>query len=73
MDFVQNLDIDENSVEKEKGIILSEYNMYQQNPETRLMKLVWNTLYQTHPIRIDVLGNPEDITSMKVADSGSVL
>ena len=68
MDFVQNLDIDVESVEKEKGIILSEYNMYQQNPETRLMKLVWNALYQTHPIRIDVLGNPEDIASMKVTD-----
>ena len=68
MDFVQNLDIDAESVEKEKGIILSEYNMYQQSPESRLMKLVWNALYKKHPIRIDILGTPEDIRSMKVQD-----
>lgn len=68
MDFVQNLDIDAESVEKEKGIILSEYNMYQQSPESRLMKLVWNALYKKHPIRIDVLGTPADIRSMKVQD-----
>ncbi|WP_297238867.1 pitrilysin family protein [uncultured Faecalicoccus sp.] len=67
-DFVQNLDIDEQTVEKEKGIILSEYDMYRQSPESRLMKMVWDALYHTHPIHIDVLGSREDIQNMTVEE-----
>lgn len=66
MDFVQELDIDEVSVKKEKGIIQSEYEMCQQNPEIRLMQLVWKALYVHHPITVDVLGTPEDIQQMQV-------
>lgn len=68
MEFVQNLDIDAQSVEKEKGIILSEYEMYQQNPDARLMQMVWQALYVHHPIQIDVLGTPHDIEQMQVSD-----
>lgn len=49
LDFVENLDIDQQSVEKEKGIILSEYNMYEQNPEQRLLMNTWRALYHKHP------------------------
>lgn len=66
LDFVQTLDIDANSVQKEKGIILSEYDMYQQSPEQRLMKETYCSMYQNHPIRIDILGNREDIEQMDV-------
>ena len=41
LDFVENLDIDQQSVEKEKESILSEYNMYEQNPEQRLLMNTW--------------------------------
>lgn len=68
LDFVENLNITQESVDKEKGIILSEYNMYQQNPETHLMKNTWNALYENHPLHIDILGNVEDIENMKVED-----
>lgn len=68
MDFVENLNITQESVDKEKGIILSEYNMYQQNPETHLLKNTWNALYENHPMHIDILGTPEDIENMKVED-----
>lgn len=64
LDMVQTLDINEDSVEKEKKIILSEYDMYQQSPESRLMKMVWKALYHNHPIRIDVLGTRKDIETM---------
>ncbi|MCF0106489.1 MAG: insulinase family protein [Holdemanella sp.] len=66
--FVETLDIDEKSVEKERGIILSEYDMYQQSPEHRLLTETWNSLYEKNPIRIDVLGNREDISNMTVKD-----
>lgn len=68
LDFVQNLNITQESVDKEKGIILSEYNMYQQNPETHLIKNTWDALYEKHPMHIDILGTPEDIENMKVED-----
>ena len=68
LDFVQNLDIDEQSVQKEKGIILSEYNMYDQNPEMRMLREMFNALYKNHPLRTDVLGTPQDIQDMTVED-----
>ena len=37
LDFVQQLDITEASVEKEKGIIVSEFNMYLQMSDARLL------------------------------------
>ena len=67
-DFVEELDIDTQSVNKEKGIILSEYDMYQQQPEQRLFKETWKSLYVEHPLRYDVLGTPEDIAHMRVED-----
>lgn len=64
LDFVENLDVDQESVEKEKGIILSEYNMYEQNPEQRLLMNTWKALYHEHPLKIDILGSKEDILNM---------
>lgn len=68
LDFVEELDIDEDSIEKERGIILSEYDMYDQQPEQKLFKETWKSLYSSHPIRNDVLGSKEDIQSMSVDD-----
>lgn len=66
LDFVQNLDIDTNSIEKEKGIILSEYHMYEQNSEQRLLNNTWKALYHNHPLKIDILGTEDDIKDMSV-------
>lgn len=68
LDFVETLDIDEASIEKERGIILSEYDMYDQQPEQKLFKQTWKSLYASHPIRNDVLGSKEDIRSIRVED-----
>ena len=68
LDFVQNLDIDAQSVQKEKGIILSEYNMYDQNPEMRMLRELFQSLYFHHPLTMDVLGTCEDISEMSVED-----
>lgn len=68
IDFVQTLDIDEESVEKEKGIILSEYSQYDQDPEMRLLKETFVSLYHNHPLRYDILGKPEDISAMTEED-----
>lgn len=68
MDFVQNLDITTKTVEKEKGIILSEYDMDKQSPEQRLIKGSYQSMYHNHPIRQNILGTREDISDMTVED-----
>ena len=50
---MEELNIYAESVEKERGIILSEYDMYDQQPEQRLFKETWRSLYKNHPLRID--------------------
>jgi predicted Zn-dependent peptidase len=68
MDFVQTLDIDEQSVNKEKGIIVSEYNMYDQQPEQRLIRETFGSLYHTHGLRNEILGTVDDIENMQISD-----
>ena len=67
-DFVENLDVTNKTIEKEKGIILSEYDMYQQSPEQRLFKETLISLYKNHPMKVDVLGSKEDIQNMGMED-----
>lgn len=68
IDFVQTLEISEQTVEKEKGIILSEYSQYDQDPDSRLLSETFRSLYHVHPMREDILGRPEDIQAMTVED-----
>ena len=68
LDFVENLDVTNATIEKEKGIILSEYDMYQQSPEQRLFKETLISLFQYHPMKVDVLGSKEDIQDMSMED-----
>ena len=67
-DFVENLDVTNKTIEKEKGIIISEYDMYQQSPEQRLFKETLISLYKNHPMKVDVLGSKEDIQNMRMED-----
>lgn len=62
--FVQTLDVSEESIEKERGIILSEYDSYDQNPESRLYRELLEALYHDHPAKIEVLGSREEIKSI---------
>ncbi|HET6785604.1 MAG TPA: pitrilysin family protein [Erysipelotrichaceae bacterium] len=64
LDFVQQLSITEQSVEKEKGIIIQELRMYMQMPEQRLMLETYQSLYEKHPIRLDIGGNEESVSSI---------
>lgn len=63
LNFVQELDIDEKSVEKEKGIIIQELQMYKQQSEQRLVMELYQALYQNHPIKIDIGGDEESVLS----------
>lgn len=64
LDFVQQFDVTEASVEKEKGIIVQELNMYNQMPEQRLINETYQALYNNHPIRFDIGGDEASVNSI---------
>lgn len=66
--FVQTLEISDETVNKEKGIILSEYAQYNQDPYSRLMRETFAALYHKHYFREEILGRPEDIQAMTAED-----
>lgn len=68
IEFVQTLEITPETVEKEKGIILSEYYQYEQDPDSRFQMETFRSLYQTLPLKEDVLGTTQDIQDMSVQD-----
>ena len=51
---------DEN-VNKEKGIIAQEINMYQDNPGWRVFFNCLQAMYNEHPVKIDIAGTIESI------------
>ncbi|CAM3706463.1 EF-P 5-aminopentanol modification-associated protein YfmH [Mesobacillus zeae] len=61
IDFVQDPYFTEKTVEKEKGIIGQEINMYDDNPDWRLYFGLIENMYQCHPVKIDIAGTVESI------------
>ena len=64
LDFVQKLTISEKSVEKEKGIIIQELEMYQQMSEMRILNETLASLYHSHPLRYDIGGDNTSVSSI---------
>lgn len=62
LDFVQKLSISEQSVEKEKGIIIQELEMYQQMSEMRILNETLASLYQQHALKYDIGGDNESVS-----------
>ena len=61
IDFVQDPYFSEKTVEKEKGIIGQEINMYDDNPDWRLYFGTIANMYHQHPVKIDIAGTIESI------------
>jgi len=61
LDFVQDLDISEESVEKEKSIILQEVTMYEQMPDSKLVHEAYKSMYYNYPIKYDIGGDKKSI------------
>ncbi len=61
LDFVQNPYFTDANVEKEKGIIGQEINMYRDNPDWRAYFGLIETMYHKHPVHIDIAGTIESI------------
>lgn len=56
------------NVEKEKGIITEELNMYNDNPYTRLYRRSLECIFKKHNVRIDVGGTPSSIKNITKED-----
>ncbi|CAH1197759.1 hypothetical protein PAECIP111893_00945 [Paenibacillus plantiphilus] len=61
LDFVQHPYFTDENVEKEKGIIEQEINMYRDNADWRVYFGLIDALYHVHPIHIDIAGTAESI------------
>lgn len=61
LDFVQDPYFTKETVEKEKGIIGQEIQMYDDHPDWRLMFGLLENLYPNHPASIDIAGTVESI------------
>jgi len=64
MDYVQNPYFTDENVEKEKGIIGQEINMYDDDPGWQLYMNAMDCLYKENPIKIDIAGTIESISKI---------
>lgn len=64
LNFVQNPYITEESVEKEKGIIGQEINMYRDDPGWRVTFNLLAAFYKKHPVKYDIAGSIESISNI---------
>lgn len=66
IDFVQTPAFTKESVEKEKGIIGQEIQMYNDQADWRVYYGLIENLYHNHPIKIDIAGTVESISHITV-------
>ncbi len=64
LNFVQHPYFTDENVEKEKGIIGQEIQMYQDQPDWRVYYGLIEAMYASHPIYIDIAGTIESISKI---------
>lgn len=68
LDFVQSPYFTEETVNKEKGIIAQEIQMYQDDPDWQLSFGLLQNLFPTHPMHIDIAGTVKSIQHITAED-----
>lgn len=68
IDFVQDPYFSEQSVEKEKGIIGQEITMYDDQPDWQSFMGTIKSMFQNHPVNIDIAGTIDSIKSITKDD-----
>ena len=64
MDYVQHPYFTAENVEKEKGIIGQEINMYDDDPGWQLYMHIMDCLYKENPIKLDIAGSIDSISKI---------
>lgn len=68
LDFVQDPYFSDQSVEKEKGIIAQEIQMYDDQPDWRSFFGTLKSMYHHHPVRTDIAGTVASIQDITKED-----
>ena len=68
LDYVQNIYLTDESVEKEKGIISEEIHMYEDRPNDVLFEKIRLNSLNTNPYRDSIIGTVKDIESITKDD-----
>ena len=68
IEFVEEPYFSSENVEKEKGIILQEIKMYQDNPYWRSYFNLLSALYSKHPVKNDIAGTEASVRSITPED-----
>ncbi len=66
--FVQTPYFTDENVEKEKGIISQEINMYNDNPQWKVFFNALKAMYHQHPVKTDIAGTIESIHKITKED-----
>lgn len=64
-DIVLNPLLIPEEIEREKGVIVEEINMYEDSPAERVEEIFEALLYKNHPLGYDILGTKETVNSFK--------
>lgn len=72
-DIILNSKFDQGEIEKERGVILEEINLYEDTPLQKISDIYEELLYDGHPLGQDTLGNPKVIKSLQQKDFVSYL
>ena len=64
MNYIQNPYFTDQNVEKEKGIIAQEINMYDDDPNWQVYMNAMKLMYKQNPINIDIAGTVESISKI---------
>lgn len=68
MEFVNSPYLTAENVEKEKGIIVQELQMYADHPNHRIHSRLLENLYHEHPVRLDIGGTVNSVRDITVED-----
>lgn len=64
LEYVSNPYFTDKNVEKEKGIIAQEIEMYDDDPEWMIDEEIRKAMFKTHPIRDDIAGTVKEINKI---------
>jgi len=62
-DMIQNPLLQSEEIEREKGVIIEEINLYEDTPYHRVSDYFENLLYQGNPLGFDIAGKKETVSS----------
>ena len=68
LDYVQSPYFTDQNVEKEKGIIIQELNMYKDNPFSRMHEGILYNMFKNHPLKYPIGGTIESVKSITKED-----